>query len=477
MPFGDVDQVSVSIEIPPDAAMLASTQHAAWMLVNLLARLEGVVQKVAVRCPPGVRLAGRVSPLASANLDLADALLEGGNAIGVVPVVRDLELGRTIVVGPARPRPGRGDLFAAGGGWCGGVSATGVGLDQVDYDSNLPFGSYIAACLAAGEVFKAARMKPGSYNTPSSAFYSCWHHSSTELPDRRGPRDFEFDLDASLVGVGAVGSGALHSLWACPGVSGSMTLVDHDPGGLDATNLNRYCIFGQASVGSPKATSAAAILSGSGLRFEAHDCAIESFRLPTQRVISAVDRNFARSAIQNQYPARIFSGSTSDLRAEVLRCGPPGIGACLRCFNEPEKIPPDQELRSRFISSGEGRIGELAGSVGVSLEEAKEWLATGQCGIAGERLLPLLRRDGGEAEFAVSFVSVMAGTLVAAELLKDHCGQRELLSEDRQRASFQFFSPLARSNRATGFLRDPACPMCSQNPAARDVWSRRYGAI
>lgn len=30
------------------------------------------------------------------------------------------------------------------------------------------------------------------------------------------------------------------------------------------------------------------------------------------------------------YSARIFSGSTLNLRAEVLRCGPPGIGAYLR---------------------------------------------------------------------------------------------------------------------------------------------------
>jgi hypothetical protein len=213
------------------------------------------------------------------------------------------------------------------------------------------------------------------------------------------------------------------------------------------------------------------------LRLEPHDCTIESFRLSTPRVVSAVDRNSARSAIQNQYPARIFSASTSDLRAEVLRCGPPGVGACLRCFNEPEKLPPDQELRARFMSAGDERIVELAQSVGVTLGEAKDWLSTGRCGVAGERLLPLLRRDGVEAEFAVGFVSVMAGTLAAAELLKDHLGQRESLSEDRQRATFQFFSPLARSNRAAGFLRDPTCPMCAKDSIAHDVWSRRYGAV
>ncbi len=79
--------------------------------------------------------------------------------------------------------------------------------------------------------------------------------------------------------------------------------------------------------------------------------------------------------------------------------------------------------------------------------------------MAGERLLPILRRDEGEPEFSVAFVSVMAGTLLGAELLKDHLPYGVPLSKGRQRAAVQFFSPLARSNRAVAFLRDPLCPM------------------
>ncbi len=477
LPFGNVEQVGITITIPREAAALPSTQHAAWMLINLLARLDGIVHKVAVRCPSGIGLSGRVIPLASRDLDLRSALVVGGNAIGIVPVVEELELGRTIVVGPARPMSGGADLFAAGGGWCGGVSLTGAGMERLDYESPLPFGPYIAACIAAAEVFKAARMQPGTYAAPPSAFYSCWSHSAAELPARLGPSNIELTLDASLVGVGAVGSGVLHSLWACPALRGAMVLIDNDPKGLDMTNLNRYSIFGRTSVGSPKATSAAGALSDSSIRFSAHDREIESFRLSTPRVVSAVDRNTARAAIQNQYPARILSGSTSDLRAEVLRCGPPGVGACLRCFNQPEKIPPDQELRSRLKTAGEAELATLAESAGISLAEAKDWLATGSCGLAGARLLPLLRRVEGEPEFAVGFVSVLAGVMLAAALLKDCLPHNEPLSEARQRATFQFFSPLARSNRAASFLRDPACPMCAPDSIACAAWARRFAAI
>jgi ThiF family len=477
LPFGNVEQVGVTVEIPDAIAGFASAQHTAWMLINLLARFDGVVNKIAVRCPEGVELSGRVVPLATRNVDLATALIAGGNAIGVIPVERDLQLGRTIVVGAAQPAAGKADLFAVGGGWCGGVSVSLPGFDAVDHGSPLPFGPYIAACIAAGEVFKAARMQPGTYTAPASAFYSCWNHVAAELPDRQGPHDVEITLDASLVGVGAVGSAVIHSLWACLALRGTVTLIDNDPKGLDATNLNRYSIFGQASVGLPKATAAAQMLSDSSIRWLPHDSAIETFRLTTPHVVSAVDRNTARSAIQNQYPPRVFSGSTLDLRAEILRCGPPGVGACLRCFNEPEKVAPDHDLRSKLKATSEAERVALAQSVGLTLADANEWIATGRCGVAGERLLPLLRRDDGEPEFAVAFVSVMAGTLLAAELLKDHLTHGAPLSEAQQRAAFQFFSPLARSNRAVAFLRDPRCPMCVPKSIACSIWAERYGSI
>jgi len=447
------------------------------MLINLLARFEGVVHRVGVRCPPGVKLNGRVIPLAARELDLATALITGGNAIGVVPVEENLTLERTIVIGPGQGYAGRPDLFAIGSGWSGGVSVNPPGFDGHLHDSTLPFGPYIAACIAAGEVFKAARMRPASYSAPQAAFYSCWNHRANDRLNAEGPQDVDIALDASLVGVGAVGSAVMHSLWACSALRGSMAIIDNDPKGLDVSNLNRYSIFGQDAVGRQKATCAADILSDASIRWLADDVAVESFTLTTPRVLSAVDRNTARAAIQNQYPARIFSGSTLDLRAEVLRCGPPGVGACLRCFNEPEKLPPDDELRSKLKAADETELAALAESVGLTVAEANEWVATGRCGVAGERLLPLLRRNDGEPAFAVGFVSVMSGVMLAAELLKDHLVHAAPLTEGQQRAAFQLFSPLARSNRAVAFLRDPRCPMCVPKSIACDIWAQRYSGL
>ncbi len=467
----------MTVEIPDTVAGIASVQHTAWMLINLLARFEGVLHRVGVRCPRGIQLCDRVVPLAARDLDLATALVAGGTEIGVVPVEEGVTLERTICLGPVPTDSGKPDLFAFGSGWCGGVSVNAPSFALLQSSSPLPLGPYIAACIAAGEVFKAARMQAGTYSAPASAFYSCWEHQASEKPLGGGPQEVEITLDAALVGAGAVGSAGMHSLWACSGLAGSMALIDNDPLGVEATNLNRYCIFGTRAVGRQKASFAAETLSDASIRWYPHDGGIESFTLNSSRVLSAVDRNTSRVAIQNQYPARIFSGSTSDLRAEVLRCGPPGIGACLRCFNEPERIEPDEELRSRLRAARDDELEALVQSAGLAMADAREWIASGRCGVAGERLLPLLRQNEGEPAFAVGFVSVMAGVMLAAELLKDHLVHSGPLSQSLQRATFQFFSPLARSNRAIAFLRDPRCSMCAPDSIATRIWGQRFGSI
>jgi molybdopterin/thiamine biosynthesis adenylyltransferase len=476
LPFGNTKQVGVTILVSDATASLPSVQHTAWMLVNLLGRFQGVVHRLSVRCPAGVKLCGRVVPLATRDVDLATALIDGGNAIGVVPIEKDLQLERTIAIGTG-PFATAADLFVLGDGWCGGISVTPESFDTLDLHSSLPFGPYVAACIAAAEVFKAARMRPGHFISPTSAFYSCWNHVASDAPISGGPSDVEVVLDASLVGIGAVGSSVVHAIWASPNIAGSMVLIDNDPKGLETTNLNRYPLFGTASVGQQKATAAARVASDAKVRWIPHDAAIESFDLVTLRVVSAVDRNSARAAIQFKYPARLFSGSTLDLRAEVLRCGPPGVGACLRCFNEPEKIAPDDVLRSKLKGANESEIAELARTAEITIDQATEWIATGRCGIAGDRLLPLLRRDDGEDAFAVAFVSVMAGTMLASELVKDHLADAAPLSESQPRVTFQFFSPLARSNQASAFRRDPNCPMCDPNSAACRIWAKRYQSV
>jgi len=473
LPFGDVNRVGVTVEVAPECASLPGVQHTAWMLVNLLARFKGVVHRVGVRCPEGVRVCGRVVPLAAGHEELRASLLAGGAAVGVVPIEADTRLEWTIAVGCGDAVTGA-SMYACGNGWCGGVSDAPLDVDALGTPSPLPFGPYVAACIAAGEVFKAARMRREEYIALASAFYSVWDHGAAEAPLVGGPERLEVVLDAALAGAGAVGCALIHTLWACPDVGGTLVIADNDPKGLESSNLNRYALFGAGAVGQPKATAAAQVARDALVRWEPLDSGIESLQLAKRRVVSAVDRNSSRAAIQLRYPARILSGSTLNLRAEVLRCGPPGVGACLRCFNTPETVAPDEELRMQLQEAPDARLAQLADSSGITLTEAREWVSTGSCGTAGERLLPHLRRSEDERAFAVSFVSVMAGTMLAAELIKDHLPYSGPLYASAPRGVFQFQSPLARSNRASAYGRDPKCPMCDPSTLACQTWADRY---
>ena len=367
----------VSVVIAPERAGEAAVQHAAWMAVNLLCRFDRIIDQVTLVCPPGVTLRGRVIPLASRSLDLRAAVLAGAESIGVVPTIEGPVDGQVFLLGSVAKSNLADSLYVEGNGWCGGVSKTFIDPIAFGPASAIPFGPYIAACLAASEILRKARMRIEEYPSPDAVYYSAWSHRVSATPVSEGPREVNVALDAVLAGVGAVGCAVIHNLWACLGMSGSVRVADNDPAGLDVTNLNRYALFGKESVGRAKASEASRIAADASVRWLPTDGPIESLASLPARVVSAVDRNRARQAIQNRYPVRIFSGSTMDLRAEILRCGPPGIGACLRCYNEPEKIAPDEELRAALRGASVERLAALAETAGVTLEEAREWVATG----------------------------------------------------------------------------------------------------
>jgi molybdopterin/thiamine biosynthesis adenylyltransferase len=476
LPFGEASKLELTVMVDPQSAGLASVQHTAWMLVNLLVRLEGIVQQIHV-ISPGVPLHGRIVPLAPRHLDLQTALIEGARAVDVVPADEKGPSGRILVVGDGNAWEEAADLYVLGNGWCGGICTSPIASDYFGARSLLPFGPYTAACIAAAEVFKAVRMNPENYRAVRSVFYSLWRHRASAVPMLDGPPAIEIAVDAALAGVGAVGSAFLHALWACDGIQGSILLADNDKKGLDRTNLNRYVLFGSESVGSAKATEAARMAADATISWQPHDTAIEGLANLPPRVVSAVDTNQSRQAIQNRYPPRILSGSTLDLRAEVLRCGPPGVGACLRCYNPPEKIPADEDLRSQLRSASDEKLVELANAAGISIEDANEWARTGQCGLAGERLLPYLRPSPASPMFAVGFVSAMAGTMLSAEFIKDHLEGNGPLSGSTPRVTFQFHSPLANANRASGYSRDPACPMCDPTTIPTQKWRQRFDQL
>jgi hypothetical protein len=459
----------VRIVVEPEVAASASVQHTAWMLVNALARLQGVVARIELECPRDVTVRTRVVPLSNRDR-LLGAIEDAAEQIGAVPMGKVRDDAFVLHIGPGGA-PSSG-LRVVGDAWSGGISTRAVGPGR---GSALPFGPYVAACVAAAEVFKAARMKREAYVPAQAAFYSTWSHQSSIQPIDDGPVVLDgVALQADLAGVGAVGSAWVHALWATEGIRGAVQLIDNDPHGVDSTNLNRYALFGAGSVGRSKPDEAARLTAGSDIAWTPNNAAFEAVTTdPARLIISAVDRNSARDAIQAKFFGRVLGGSTSDLRAEILRPGP--SGACLRCFNEPEALPNDTELRRRWLTLSLADKRDLAARRGVSLEQGDAWAATGTCGVPGERLLPDLKAlEPGPRLFAVSFVSMLAGAMLAAETVKEVTSAAAPLSGRVSRAVLQLWSPAAPTNRAGAFVRDPVCPRCDPRSPAAKLWRERF---
>jgi molybdopterin/thiamine biosynthesis adenylyltransferase len=452
------------------------------MLVNLLARAVGIVTVVRVACPDLVPLTGRVIPLASRNLPLRDALVAGGQAIGgaTVEAADRPRMGDTVIItGGAHPDASQWPAvrYATGHGWWGAVSSRPMAAG--DPASSLPFGPYAAAALAAAEVFLHARLPVGTYSAAATIGWDFWAQALAHTPAPGAPAALT-DLDMSgiaLAGAGAVGTVWLHAIWATPEVRGDVLVADADKAGVTGSNLNRCPLFGTASLDQPKAAEAARICHDATVTWDPHEARFEDLGITPRILISAVDTNRAREALQSRYPPRILSASTHDLRAETLRAGPPGQGACLRCYNPPEPLPGDDDLRAHVRAGGEQAVDTLVGQAGVSETHVRRWLDQPGCDEVGDRLLATLRRDAPEppARFAAGFTSVMAGTMLAAETVKLLLGQPVSPHiPGANNVTLQFLKPAAASNEARILARDPHCPTCSPASAAAQRWRQRY---
>lgn len=466
--------VSVVLRLEPNTAHQTAVQHTAWMLVSLLARLVGVVDEVRI-CGANAPLCRRVIPFPSQAKDLKNSLVESASLIGGAPVRLGDADGSSIVLAVG-PGDATGSARVCGEGFSGAFSKCAI---HSVTDSPLPFGPYVAACLAAAEVFRQVRFLTDLWIPTTALSFSAWDYTAGSGALSAVGSDFQgAELDLGLAGVGAVGSAVMHALWACPGVSGRAVVADADPNGIDLTNLNRCVTFHQRHAGRPKASTAAQVLHDADVAWTPIDGKYArglTSRMP-EVLLSAVDTNRSRQELQQGFwPARLLAASTKDLRAEVLRCGPPGVGPCLRCFNPLEVDLPDDVVRERLRKMSDLELAPLAREINQPIHLVHRWAHEGGCSEVGDAALKVIRgRNQAPAMFSVGFVSVLAGTLLAAEALKEHLGRTRPLDDALQSVKFQFWRPAEDANgRPRPVQRDPRCPACAPTAGGVDTWRDR----
>lgn len=448
----------MTIAAEDEAASSRSGQHLLWMLTNLLARQVDEISQITFEINPDVTVLDRVSPLVADGVPLTTALKAGAAQINPLlgaPQNSAPEL--RIQIGAPASLPGEPlhTLYVSATSWRGYI-----GTQQTpwtgDMDGN-PVGPYVAACLAAAEVFKFVRGVQPDYGTsPGGLWYDAWHMRRGDQGEA-GPSlpAVVQGLSAVVAGIGAVGSALLHTLYAVPGLHADIIAVDHDPKGIEITNLNRYTLFSQADLGRPKATQAALKLAGTGLEITPRDrlwqqWTVEQPGEARELVLSCVDNNVARHAIQSSMPGVILSASTMDLRAQVIGFERLPGAACLRCRNPPEDRSPDETVIQTLRACDPATRASFAAEQGIRSADLEQFLEDPQahCGlISGETLQRFSQPGAAEDHWSVGFVSAMAGVMLAAEYLKRTLRpEAPGLSGQTNMARFQFWHPESSVN-------------------------------
>jgi hypothetical protein len=277
----------------------------------------------------------------------------------------------------------------------------------------------------------------------------------------------------------------LLTLWSSGVAVPKADIVDGDP--VSTTNLNRYVLFSLTDRGSLKVERAAELLVRGGDRpfnlvprpvwWSEHQRALNGTPIPL--LVSAVDTNVIRHQLQDALPGVLLGGSTHGLRAEVNRYDlSDGRSRCLKCFNPREMKEEDALLQRRLLGLDGPALLREAEDRGIVPDRLHAYLndlrrgGTGCAYLAGPELDKLRRHDG-EGGFAVSFVSGLAGTLLATQLIREAVGA-PLLRPPATRAILQLWNPAAESNGVYPAPREAEC-WCARDEvrkAHRVRWPR-----
>jgi molybdopterin/thiamine biosynthesis adenylyltransferase len=439
-------QGRVLVRIERRLATSKAGQHALWMLSNLLARQFRLVTSLRFDVPDDIGLLPEVAAFGEAPL-LSDAIMSGIRLVagGHVDVAKfdsseNISFDVALNVGKidsATLAPVSLSTFADG--WRVYVGAGASMPDNVS-GSEIASGPYLAACFTAAEVFKhlrGLRYGRGRFiDAENEVFLSLWSGSTASCWDAldAGVDPQHVALPAIyFAGAGAVAQAAALTLAGIGNIRCHATVIDHDF--FDLTNDNRYAISTVDDENKSKAELLGNFLRRRGFSCFSYQGRWESFLDRNSRrlnipeldslermykysvVLSCVDENGARHAIQNTWPEMVLGGSTYGLSAKATTYNMGGEELCLKCYNAvPDRNALAEERLREARQLSPSQREKFFRELGVDPKAANEHLRLPRCGLLSEK--DLRRFAAGEPMMSVGFVSVAAGILLATQLVR-----------------------------------------------------------
>jgi hypothetical protein len=313
--------------------------------------------------------------------------------------------------------------------------------------SRNPLGAGVAASLAVANVFKRLLLTDWAERVTADVRFSTFHRETKTTTDV--PNDtWNLAGDAVLVGLGAVGNGAMWALGRSP-LAGRLHVVDHES--LELSNLQRYVLAERRDEGKAKVDLARSHLQG-GLDPVLHKKRWAEFLHECghlwPHVLVALDTAGDRRSVQAALPEWVANSWTQpgDLGLSVHGRFD-GPGACLSCLYLPtEQVPNEDELVAHalgvphlvadirtLLHTGAGVSRQLLEAVAAGLRRSlgdvlsyegrsvRELYVEGVC---GGGIIPL--GAGGisrqELHVPLAHQSALAGVLLAAALVRRAVG-------------------------------------------------------
>ncbi|MEN9402997.1 MAG: hypothetical protein RL091_1700 [Verrucomicrobiota bacterium] len=461
----------VRVRASVETATSYNGQLILWWLANLLARQFNVVRHIEFDVPalsmrPGIALFGHRPELVETLVGTVTQIA-GERVVASAAATAPADI--ILHVDPGFKKGTDRDYAIWGDGWRCAAAAV---LDVPAGAGHVAIGPMLAATLGAAEVFQRITDWQGEGRMPREPLYlSAWDGKTasdwTSL--RNGPPLTELSIEPFyLCGAGAVGQALVATLAYFPGRAGYAVILDGDP--LDGTNLNRYCLSHRKSPPG-KADACKAILENASFTVEAQPHYWEKYQsLPLPRtispvlnaseaafkyrlIVSCVDKNVARHALQNFWPRLILGGSTSGLTAKLSSydCA---TGECLKCSNPLPVYPTIEEEAQTMRKMPEAdREAVLSGLPPEKADAVRAYLADPGCGHAAEQFLNELGEIR-RREFSVGFVSVASGIFLAVALIQRALGVGDMVQRDGNHFSFSF---LSRKPGHDFFGREASC--------------------
>ncbi len=278
---------------------------------------------------------------------------------------------------------------------------------------------------------------------------------------------------AYLAGAGAIGNGLL---WAARhlDIRGRLEIADDDK--VTSGNLNRQVWFESGDINSPKAERLARKAQPFFPRLpliprycRLQDLPEKSDGPWLRRLIVAVDSRRARRSLQNEMPGEVFDASTTDISEVVLHHHrQPTDVACLSCIYEPdnEELTREQHIADHLgVSVAMVRAERISASAAETIARRYPELVAAQLvGTAYDTLFKRLCAEGQLETLAgrqiiapFAFVSVLAGTMLALELVRWLSDAQNIRNFNYWRIS-PWHPPLAR--RRVLRPTQPGCAFC-----------------